>query len=67
MGPTGPGAGTDEGHITGYLGKPGLTSLADLNARTVMDPAEQEKYDVYYAKNQSLALDLEILMRSLRR
>ena len=50
----------------GYLGKPGLTSLADLNGKAEIAPEDRERYDVYYAKNQSFLLDLEILMKSLR-
>jgi GT2 family glycosyltransferase len=60
VGPTGEARGP------AYLGKPGLASLADLNGRADTSPEERERYDVYYAKNQSLLLDLEILMKSLR-
>jgi O-antigen biosynthesis protein len=60
VGPTGGARGP------AYLGKPGLASLADLNGRADTTPDERERYDVYYAKNQSLLLDLEILMKSLR-
>jgi GT2 family glycosyltransferase len=60
VGPTGGARGP------AYLGKPGLASLADLNGRGDTTPEERERYDVYYAKNQSLLLDLEILMKSLR-
>ncbi len=49
-----------------YLGKPGLTSLADLNGKVDIAADDRERYDVYYAKNQSLLLDLEILMKSFR-
>jgi GT2 family glycosyltransferase len=71
VGPTGGAwSATDAGHPSGdaraYLGKPGLTSLADLNGKSDITPDERERYDVYYAKNQSLLLDLEILVKSLR-
>ena len=68
VGPTGgpgdalPGAGGRPA----YLGKPGLTSLADLNGKVDIAADDRERYDVYYAKNQSLLLDLEILMKSFR-
>jgi hypothetical protein len=48
-----------------YLGKPGLTGLARVHSRADLTPDEVEKYNVYYAKNQSLLLDLEILAKSL--
>jgi hypothetical protein len=60
VGPTGGARGPD------YLGKPGLASLADLNGRADTTPEERERYDVYYAKNQSFILDIEILLKSLR-
>jgi hypothetical protein len=50
-----------------YLGKPGLTGLARVHHRADLTPDEVEKYNVYYAKNQSLLLDLEILMKSVLR
>ena len=54
------------GGAAGYLGKPGLTSLAELNGKADIASEERERYDVYYAKNQSFVLDLEILVKSFR-
>jgi GT2 family glycosyltransferase len=49
------------------LGPEGLTGLVQLNAREGVEPEEIERYELYYAKNQSLALDLEILLKTLLR
>lgn len=49
-----------------YLGKPGLVSLADLDGRADVTAADRERFDVAYAKNQSLLLDLEILFKAFR-
>ncbi|MGA9363873.1 MAG: glycosyltransferase [Bacteroidota bacterium] len=48
-----------------YFGKPGVTGLAQLHPRFEMINGEVEKYNLYYAKNQSLWLDAEILVKSL--
>jgi hypothetical protein len=48
-----------------YLGKPGITGLAQINRRADMNPEEVEKYNLYYAKNQSLVLDCEILLKAM--
>ncbi len=67
VGPTGSGDGeASPAGRDAYLGKRGLTSLADLNTRDELTADERERYDVYYAKNQSIVLDLEILMKSIR-
>jgi len=47
-----------------YLGKAGLTGLAQINYRNDMSAEEIETYNLYYAKNQSLLLDIEILIKS---
>ena len=48
-----------------YLGKPGLTGLVQINSHDELSDEEIEKYNLYYAKNQSLMLDLEILLKSI--
>lgn len=48
-----------------HLGKPGVTGLARINARDGLTREEVDKYNLYYAKNQSLLLDIEILMKSV--
>jgi len=50
-----------------YLGPEGLTGLVQLNAREGVEPEEIERYELYYAKNQSLALDLEIILKTILR
>jgi lipopolysaccharide/colanic/teichoic acid biosynthesis glycosyltransferase len=48
-----------------YLGPRGLTGLVQINYRDDMTKEEVERYQLYYAKNQSLFLDIEILLKSL--
>ncbi len=49
-----------------FLGRPGLTGLVQLQNGLSNDEAEQ--FNLYYARNQSFALDLEILLKTwLRR
>ncbi len=45
--------------------KPGLTGLAQVNARFNLDRKEKIKYDLYYVQNPSLALDLKILFKTV--
>jgi lipopolysaccharide/colanic/teichoic acid biosynthesis glycosyltransferase len=52
-------------HAPAYLGKPGLTGLVQVNYYDNLSPAEVEQYNLYYAKNQSLVLDMEILIKAL--
>lgn len=47
------------------LGKPGLTGLIQLYYHEGMTKDEMETYNIYYAKNQSILLDLEILMKTV--
>jgi lipopolysaccharide/colanic/teichoic acid biosynthesis glycosyltransferase len=47
-----------------YYGKPGLTGLWYIED---CDESEIEKLDFYYAKNQNIWLDLEILGRTLNK
>ncbi len=51
-------------HAPTYLGKPGVTGLVQVNYHEELTPAEIEQYNLYYAKNQSLALDMEILVKA---
>lgn len=48
-----------------YWYKPGLTGLVQLNRDKIYQPDDAEKYHLFYMKNQSLLLDLEILFKSL--
>jgi O-antigen biosynthesis protein len=47
------------------LGRYGLTGLAEINLREDASSEEKLKFNIIYAKNQSLLLDLEILFRAL--
>lgn len=45
--------------------KPGLTGWAQVNGGYEATPAEKLKMDLYYIRNQSFRLDLEILLRTV--
>ena len=47
-----------------YLGKVGLTGLVQINFHEELTNEEIEKYNLFYAKNQSVMLDFEILLKS---
>jgi len=49
----------------GYWYKPGLTGLVQINRKKIISPDDEEKYHLFYLKNQSLLLDIEILLKSL--
>jgi hypothetical protein len=48
-----------------YLGKPGLTGLWFTEAFDSTDQNETGKLDIFYAKNQNIWLDVEILGKTL--
>jgi lipopolysaccharide/colanic/teichoic acid biosynthesis glycosyltransferase len=48
-----------------YLGPRGLTGLVQINERADRTQDETDRYKIYYAKNQSLVLDCEIILKSL--
>jgi O-antigen biosynthesis protein len=48
-----------------YFGKKGITGLVQINYRDDLTQEEVEKYNLYYAKNHSLILDLEILIKTI--
>ena len=48
-----------------YLGKPGITGIVQINSDRVMTDEEREQYELYYAKNQSLMLDIEIIVKAV--
>jgi O-antigen biosynthesis protein len=47
-----------------FLGKPGLTGLVQLQRGNELDPGDIHNYNVYYAKNQSFFMDIEILLKN---
>jgi lipopolysaccharide/colanic/teichoic acid biosynthesis glycosyltransferase len=44
--------------------KPGLTGIVQINRKKIRLPEDVEKYHLFYLKNQSLLLDLEILLKA---
>jgi lipopolysaccharide/colanic/teichoic acid biosynthesis glycosyltransferase len=46
--------------------KPGMTGLAQVNGRSDLTHYEKVRYDLRYVRNHPLALDLMILVRTLR-
>lgn len=48
-----------------YLGPIGLTGIVQINAGDMLEAEEIERLQLYYAKNQSIGLDLEILLKTL--
>ena len=53
------------GQLRSYLGPRGLTGLVQINRRDDLEADEIERYKLYYSKNQSLMLDVEIIVKSL--
>jgi lipopolysaccharide/colanic/teichoic acid biosynthesis glycosyltransferase len=47
-----------------FLGKPGLSGLVQLQQDRSLSDDERTQYDLYYARNQSVLLDLEILIKT---
>jgi lipopolysaccharide/colanic/teichoic acid biosynthesis glycosyltransferase len=47
-----------------FLGKPGLSGLVQLQQDRTLSDDERTQYDLYYARNQSVLLDLEILIKT---
>jgi O-antigen biosynthesis protein len=47
-----------------YLGKPGLTGLVQLQRGNELQQDDIQNFNLYYAKNQSLFMDVEILLKS---
>jgi polysaccharide biosynthesis protein PslA len=45
--------------------KPGLTGLAQVENITGLQPKEKVKQDLYYIKNQSMILDIKIILRTI--
>ncbi|MFQ5864092.1 MAG: glycosyltransferase [bacterium] len=45
--------------------KPGITGLVQVNSDRDLTEEDKEKYHIYYLKNYSLLLDLEIILKAL--
>jgi exopolysaccharide biosynthesis polyprenyl glycosylphosphotransferase len=46
--------------------KPGITGLAQVQGKYDSDAADKLRYDLYYIRNYSLLLDLQIIFQTLR-
>lgn len=47
--------------------KPGITGLAQINGRNMLNWEDRFEYDVYYVDNCSLALDLLIILKTVKK
>jgi exopolysaccharide biosynthesis polyprenyl glycosylphosphotransferase len=59
-------ARTIPGYVERWLVKPGLSGLAQVRGEYHTSPAHKLKYDLAYIYNYSLALDLKILVETLK-
>jgi lipopolysaccharide/colanic/teichoic acid biosynthesis glycosyltransferase len=57
--------GIADGHR--FLGKPGTTGIVQIQPNQHLSRDEKERYELYYAKNQSLLLDVEIMVKAVQR
>ena len=48
-----------------HLVKPGITGLAQVNGRNLLSWEDKFKFDVFYVSNQSIRLDLQILLHTV--
>ncbi|MDX8343247.1 sugar transferase [Rossellomorea sp. YZS02] len=55
----------DEQQRQRLLVKPGMTGYAQVNGRSDMNHGQKIFYDLYYVYNQSLRLDLKILLKTI--
>ncbi len=49
-----------------YLGKEGLTGIVQINKNKNLTEEEVERLNIYYAKNQNIWLDIEILIKTIQ-
>ncbi len=63
IGPTAVHVQKNQGGI--FIGKSGLTGLVQLSDPDLLTSVEIDKLNLYYAKNQSFSLDIEILIKAL--
>jgi GT2 family glycosyltransferase len=49
-----------------YLGKPGLTGIVQINENKNLSEEDIERLNIYYAKNQNIWLDIEILIKTIQ-
>nr|WP_106780694.1 sugar transferase [Lysinibacillus timonensis] len=46
--------------------KPGITGLAQVNGRSLISHGQKIQYDLFYIENQSLMLDLKIIILTIK-
>jgi hypothetical protein len=49
-----------------YLGKPGLTGIVQINENKNLSSEEIEHMNIYYARNQNIWLDVEIIIKQIQ-
>lgn len=49
-----------------YLGKPGLTGIVQINENKNLTEEDIDRLNIYYAKNQNIWLDIEILIKTVQ-
>lgn len=49
-----------------FGGKPGITGLLQIQESDRLSPEEHEQFDLFYAKNQSFMLDIEIIAKTIQ-
>lgn len=49
-----------------YLGKPGLTGIVQINENKNLTSEEIEHMNIYYARNQNIWLDVEIIIKQIQ-
>jgi len=49
-----------------YLGKPGLTGIVQINENKNLSEEDIVRLNIYYAKNQNIWLDIEILIKTIQ-
>ena len=50
-----------------HLTKPGITGWAQVNGRNALDWRKRFKFDVWYVNNQSMTLDIKILVFTIKK
>ena len=50
-----------------HLVKPGITGLAQINGRNLLDWEEKFNYDVLYVENHNIFLDIKILFITIKK
>jgi hypothetical protein len=48
-----------------YFYQPGITGLVQINKMNIASPEDSEKFHLFYLKNQSILLDLEIILKTI--